>query len=389
MSTWLLPENIADVLPSEARKLEELRRALLDRFRAYGYEMVMPPLLEYLESLLTSGGSDLNLRTFKLVDQLSGRTLGLRADTTPQVARIDAHLLNRQGVTRLCYAGSVLHTRPRGLHATREQVQIGAEIYGHAGLEADVEIQQLMLDVLRLAGFDSVRLDLCHAGVLAALFERDPGAAAIGEALYEVLAAKDAARLAELTRDLCAPVGDALRALPALYGDASVLEEARRRLPPWPEITRALDDLAFLSAQVERAEVTIDLADLRGYAYHSGVMFSAYVDGVPNAVARGGRYDHVGQAYGRARAATGFSLDLREVARISRIEARSSAILAPWKHDDALRASVAALRDAGEVVIQALPGHEHDLDEFACDRVLVERGGAWIVESRQPGTAPA
>ncbi|MEA3120560.1 MAG: phosphoribosyltransferase regulatory subunit [Paraburkholderia sp.] len=388
MSTWLLPENIADVLPSEARKIEELRRALLDRFRAYGYEMVMPPLLEYLESLLTSGGSDLNLRTFKLVDQLSGRTLGLRADTTPQVARIDAHLLNRQGVTRLCYAGSVLHTRPRGLHATREQVQVGAELYGHAGLEADVEIQQLMLDVLRLAGFDSVRLDLCHAGVLAALFERDPGAAAIGEALYEALAGKDVARLAELTRDLCAPVGDALRALPALYGDASVLDEARRCLPPWPEITRALNDLAFLAAQVDGAEVTVDLADLRGYAYHSGVMFSAYVDGVPNAVARGGRYDHVGQAYGRARPATGFSLDLREVARISPIEARSSAILAPWKHDDALRASVAALRDAGEVVIQALPGHEHDLDEFACNHVLVERDGAWIVESTQPGAEP-
>jgi ATP phosphoribosyltransferase regulatory subunit len=387
MSTWLLPENIADVLPSEARKLEELRRALLDRFRAYGYEMVMPPLLEYLESLLTSGGSDLNLRTFKLVDQLSGRTLGLRADTTPQVARIDAHLLNRQGVTRLCYAGSVLHTRPRGLHATREQIQVGAEIYGHAGLEADVEIQQLMLDVLRIAGFDAVRLDLCHAGVLASLFAHDANASALGEALYEALAGKDVARLNELTRDLTTPVREALRALPSLYGDASVLEEARRRLPSWPEITRALDDLAFLTSQVEGAEVTIDLADLRGYAYHSGAMFSAYVDGVPNAVARGGRYDHVGQAYGRARPATGFSLDLRDVARISSMEARSSAILAPWKHDDALRASVSALRDAGEVVIQALPGHDHDLDEFACDRLLVERDGVWIVEPRQPGAA--
>ncbi|HTI16228.1 MAG TPA: ATP phosphoribosyltransferase regulatory subunit [Trinickia sp.] len=382
MSTWLLPENIADVLPSEARKIEELRRTLLDRFRAYGYEMVMPPLLEYLESLLTSGGSDLSLRTFKLVDQLSGRTLGLRADTTPQVARIDAHLLNRQGVTRLCYAGNVLHTRPRGLHATREQIQIGAEIYGHAGLEADLEIQQLMLDVLRLAGLDAVRLDLCHAGVLSALFAREPAAAAIGESLYEALAGKDVARLAELTSDLSQPVGDALRALPTLYGDASVLDEARRRLPAWPEIERALDDLAFLAKQVDGAEVAVDLADLRGYAYHSGVMFSAYVDGVPNAVARGGRYDEVGQAYGRARAATGFSLDLREVARISPMEARSSAILAPWQHDDALRASVAALRDAGEIVIQALPGHDHDLDEFACDRVLVERDGAWVVEPR-------
>jgi ATP phosphoribosyltransferase regulatory subunit len=381
MSTWLLPENIADVLPSEARKIEELRRALLDRFRTYGYEMVMPPLLEYLESLLTGGGADLNLRTFKLVDQLSGRTLGLRADTTPQVARIDAHLLNRQGVTRLCYAGSVLHTRPRGLHATREQIQIGAEIYGHAGLEADLEVQQLMLDVLRLAGIEHVRLDLCHAGVLLALFERDPQAAARGETLYEALAGKDVPRIAELTHDLEPSVRDALRALPSLYGDASVLELARQRLPQWPAITRALDDLAFLAAHAEGAQAAIDLADLRGYAYHSGVMFSAYVDGVPNALARGGRYDHVGQAYGRARPATGFSLDLREVARISPIEARSSAILAPWKHDEVLRERVAALRDAGEVVIQALPGHDHALDEFACDRVLVERDGAWLVEA--------
>lgn len=382
MSTWLLPENIADVLPSEARKIEELRRRLLDRFRSYGYEMVMPPLLEYLESLLTSGGNDLRLRTFKLVDQLSGRTLGLRADITPQVARIDAHLLNRQGVTRLCYAGNVLHTRPRGLHATREQIQIGAEIYGHAGLEADLEVQQLMLDALHLTGLSKIRLDLCHAGVLAALFARDAQAAERGEALYEALAGKDVPLLNELTNDLGAESRAALRALPHLYGDASVLDEARAKLPALPEITRALDDLAQLAAQVKDAEVAIDLADLRGYTYHSGAMFSAYVDGVPNVVARGGRYDHVGQAYGRARPATGFSLDLRELARISPVEARGNAILAPWKQDDALRAAVAALRDAGEVVIQALPGHDHVLDEFACDRSLVERNGAWVVEPR-------
>jgi ATP phosphoribosyltransferase regulatory subunit len=382
MSTWLLPENIADVLPSEARKIEELRRRMLDRFRSYGYELVMPPMLEYLESLLTSGGSDLNLRTFKLVDQLSGRTLGLRADITPQVSRIDAHLLNRQGVTRLCYAGNVLHTRPRGLHATREQIQIGAEIYGHAGLEADLEIQQLMLDSLRLSGLDKVRLDLCHAGVLAALLELEPAAAALGEALYDALGAKDVPRLNELTSKLGDVTRDALRALPSLYGDASVLDEARVRLPNLPVIGRALDDLAFLAGQANGAELMIDLADLRGYAYHSGVMFSAYVDGVPNAVARGGRYDHVGQAYGRARPATGFSLDLREVARISPIDARGSAVLAPWKHDEPLLTAVAELRDAGEVVIQALPGHDHDLDEFAFDRVLIERDGKWVVEVR-------
>ncbi|AFQ48049.1 ATP phosphoribosyltransferase regulatory subunit [Burkholderia cepacia] len=382
MSTWLLPENIADVLPSEARKIEELRRRLLDRFRSYGYEMVMPPLLEYLESLLTSGGTDLRLRTFKLVDQLSGRTLGLRADITPQVARIDAHLLNRQGVTRLCYAGNVMHTRPRGLHATREQIQIGAEIYGHAGLEADLEIQQLMVDALHLAGLSRIRLDLCHAGVLAALLARDAQAAERGEALYDALSGKDVPLLTELTDDLGADTRAALRALPHLYGDASVLDEARARLPVLPEITRALDDLAQLAAQAKGVEVAIDLADLRGYAYHSGAMFTAYIDGVPNAIARGGRYDHVGQAYGRARPATGFSLDLRELARISPVEARGTAILAPWAQDDALSAAVAALRDAGEVVIQALPGHDHVLDEFACDRSLVERDGAWVVEPR-------
>ncbi|WP_321805572.1 ATP phosphoribosyltransferase regulatory subunit [Burkholderia sp. BCC1993] len=382
MSTWLLPENIADVLPSEARKIEELRRRLLDRFRSYGYEMVMPPLLEYLESLLTSGGNDLRLRTFKLVDQLSGRTLGLRADITPQVARIDAHLLNRQGVTRLCYAGHVMHTRPRGLHATREQIQIGAEIYGHAGLEADLEIQQLMLDALHLAGLSRIRLDLCHAGVLAALLARDAQASERGEALYDALSGKDVPLLNELTDDLGADTRAALRALPHLYGDASVLDEARVRLPVLPEITRALDDLAQLAAQAKGVEVAIDLADLRGYAYHSGAMFTAYIDGVPNAIARGGRYDHVGQAYGRARPATGFSLDLRELARISPVEARGTAILAPWAQGDALSAAVAALRDAGEVVIQALPGHDHVLDEFACDRSLVERDGAWVVEPR-------
>jgi ATP phosphoribosyltransferase regulatory subunit len=379
MSIWLLPENIADMLPSEARKLEELRRTLLDRYRLYGYELVMPPMLEYLDSLLANAGEDLNLRTFKLVDQLSGRTMGLRADITPQVSRIDAHLLNRAGVTRLCYAGSVLQTRPRGLHATREPFQIGAEIYGHAGLEADLEIQQLLLDTLALAGLTGVTLDLSHAGVLPALLADEAKAAELAYPLFAALAAKDVPTLHALTADLREPLRGALRALPMLYGDLSVLEAARAQLPARPAITHALDELAFLAKKVQGAAVMIDLADLRGYEYHSGVMFSAYVEGVPNAVAQGGRYDRVGEVYGRARAATGFSLDLREIVRISPIEARSTAILAPWNDDAALRSQVAALRDAGEIVIQALPGHDHAGDEFACDRVLVQEAGAWIV----------
>lgn len=382
-TNWLLPESIADVLPSEARKIEELRRRMLDLFRTYGYELVMPPMLEYIESLLSGTGHDLDLKTFKLVDQLSGRTIGLRADITPQVARIDAHLLNRAGVTRLCYAGSVLHTRPSGFHVTREPLQIGAEIYGHAGLEADLEIQDLMLAALSAAGLADVRLDLCHVGVLAALLEQAPVALSAQDELFAALASKDVPALRVLTADLPAAQRDAINLLPSLYGGVDVLARARAQLPALPAIGRALDDLSSLAERAGGAAVNIDLADLRGYHYHSGVMFTAYVAGVPNAVARGGRYDKVGEAFGRARPATGFSLDLREVAGISPVEARAAAIHAPWSGDAKLREAIAALRAAGEIVIQSLPGHPEDLEEFAYDRQLVEEGGSWIVKPRK------
>jgi len=381
MPNWLLPENIADVLPSEARKIEELRRKLLDRFRSYGYELVMPPMLEYLESLLTGAGQDMDLRIFKLVDQLSGRTMGVRADMTTQVARIDAHLLNRRSVTRLCYAGSVLHTRPSGLHATREPLQIGAEIYGHAGLEADAEIQELVLASLKLAGITRVRLDLCHVGVLRAIIADDELARKCDAELFGLLEAKDIPGLRKLTADFRPVTREALLALPALYGDASIIERAREVLPKLPDVTRALDELGRLIHQVGNADVTVDLADLRGYHYHSGVMFAAYVPGLPNAVARGGRYDHVGEAFGRARPATGFSLDLRELARLLPVAERKSAIRAPWGTEPALRLKINELREAGEVVIQALPGHENEQDEFDCDRAVVFDNGNWILQS--------
>ncbi|MGY8524174.1 ATP phosphoribosyltransferase regulatory subunit [Paracidovorax citrulli] len=379
---WLLPENIADVLPSEARKIEELRRRMLDLFRTYGYELVMPPMLEYLESLLTGTGHDLDLRTFKLVDQLSGRTMGLRADITPQVARIDAHLLNRPGVTRLCYAGNVLHARPAGFHATREPLQVGAEIYGHGGLEADVEVQNLMLAALQSAGLGEVRLDLCHAAIVAALLDGVPAARRNEQALFDALENKDVPGLRELTVGLPDTERDALLALPTLYGGVEVIERARAVLPASPAIGRALDELAFLAGEVRGATVNIDLADLRGYHYHSGVMFAAYVAGLPNYVARGGRYDKVGEAFGRARPATGFSLDLREVASLSPVEVRALAIFAPWDPDPALRTAIAALREGGEIVIQSLPGHTHELDEFNCDRHLVREGQRWVVVAR-------
>ena len=382
MPTWLLPENIADVLPSEARKIEELRRLMLDTFRTYGYELVMPPMLEYVDSLLAGAGADTDSRTFKLVDAMSGRLLGLRADMTTQVARIDAHLLNRETVTRLCYAGSVLHTRPSGLHATREPLQIGAEIYGHAGLEADAEIQELALASLRLAGFDEPRLDLSHVGVLRALLDDDANARRDEQLLYGLLRSKDIPGLEEATRDYAPATRDALLALPNLYGDIEVLAWAKELLPAMPGITRALAELTALAASaIGRAKVAIDLADLRGYQYESGAMFALYVPGLPNAVARGGRYDHVGEAFGRARPATGFSLDLRELARLLPVAERKHSIRAPWGNTPELREKIAELRKAGEVVIQSMPGHDNVQDEFECDRVLVLESGNWILKN--------
>jgi ATP phosphoribosyltransferase regulatory subunit len=384
MPNWLLPEHIADVLPSEARKIEELRRLMLDNFRRYGYELVMPPLMEYVESLLTGAGADTDLRTFKLVDQISGRMLGLRADMTTQVARIDAHLLNRASVTRLCYAGSVLHTRPSGLHATREPFQIGAEIYGHAGLEADAEIQELALGSLALAGFSDMRLDLTHVGVLHAILAQDPSAKKDYDVIVALLRSKDVPGLQQQTAGYNDITRAALLALPGLYGDVEVLKRAREALPALPGITHALAELAALAASaIGRAEVAIDLADLRGYQYESGAIFALYVPGLPNAVARGGRYDHVGEAFGRARPATGFSLDLRELARLLPTAERKHSIRAPWGNAPELKEKIAELRKCGEVVIQSLPGHSDEQDEFECDRALVldESGSNWILKN--------
>ncbi|MGO4378814.1 ATP phosphoribosyltransferase regulatory subunit [Pseudoduganella sp. RAF53_2] len=384
MPNWLLPEHIADVLPSEARKIEELRRLMLDNFRLYGYELVMPPLLEYVESLMTGAGEDSNLRTFKLVDQISGRMLGLRPDMTTQVARIDAHLLNRATVTRLCYCGSVLHTRPSGLHATREPIQIGAEIYGHAGLEADAEIQELALGSLELAGFTDVRLDLTHVGVLRAILSQDQAAEKDHDAIVALLRGKDVPGLKALAANYAEGTRKALLALPNLYGDVEVLKRARAELPELPGISKALAELAALAASaIGRANVAIDLADLRGYQYESGAMFALYVPGLPNAVARGGRYDHVGEAFGRARPATGFSMDLRELARLLPTAERKHSIRAPWGNAPELKEKIAELRKSGEVVIQSLPGHNNEQDEFECDRALVldESGSNWILKN--------
>lgn len=381
MSAWVLPDYIADVLPSEARHIEEIRRDLLDMARCYGYELVMPPLLEHLESLLSGPGETLDLQTFKLVDQLSGRTMGLRADSTPQVARIDAHLLNRVGVTRLCYCGPVLHTRPSGPHATREPLQLGAELYGHTGLEADLEILTLALDSLKAAQVAAIQVDMADARIVHALLQNASLSPAQAALVHVALAAKDASELHRLLTDAPQAIGKAFQDLVHLYGDAKVLKDALRVLPQLPEIKVALANLEWLSSHIEGASVSFDLADVRGYAYYSGMRFSMYAPGANDALARGGRYDQVGSVFGRKRPAVGFSLDIKSLAAAAAGRALRAAIRAPWAEDAALRATVAALRKQGETVVCVLPGHENEVEEFHCDRELVQLAGQWTVKA--------
>lgn len=384
MSNWLLPESLADILPAEARRIEELRRDLLDLYRTYGFELVAPPLVEYLESLQAVSGTDLNLRTSKVVDQISGRTMGVRADMTPQVARIDAHLLNREGVTRLCYCGSVLHARPAGLLSDRELLQIGAEIFGHAGIESDLEVVQLALESVGRAGVRHPRLDLNYPDLGRFLIERDPILKTRVAEVCELLNAKDVSGLRALGRESgCLPETTRyLLALTSLYGDGSVLERARSVLPDEPEVREALGSLRNFIDALPGHEITVDLADIgSGYAYHSGLIFSVYAEGWHDALVKGGRFDGIGRMYGRARPATGFSLDLRKLSAGLAPAQAARAVRAPRGNDAALIAAVKQLRQNGEIVIQMLPGQELNLDEFVIDRELVSSDGQWQVRA--------
>jgi ATP phosphoribosyltransferase regulatory subunit len=381
-SAWLLPEHIADVLPARARHIEALRRGLLDAAAGFGFELVIPPMLEHIDSLLSGTGHALDLQTFKLVDQLSGRTLGLRADSTPQVARIDAHMLNRSGVVRLCYCGPVLHARPTGSGATREPLQFGAEIYGHDGIAADHEILELMLECLRVAGVEDVVVDLADVRIVRAVLAGVAVAADRLEAVYAALAAKDAVELRALSAGFPAPARRGLEALVGLYGDAAVLDDAARRLPERAAIARALGDLRQLAARARaahpRARIGFDLADSSGYAYYSGARFAAYVRGASDAIARGGRYDEVGAIFGRNRPAVGFGLDVKDLAMLSPPPAARAPIAAPRDGDAALHSAVRELRARGEIVVAALD----DGSSAGGGRRLVASGDGWIVAQR-------
>jgi ATP phosphoribosyltransferase regulatory subunit len=383
LSAWLLPEHIADVLPAQARRVEELRRALLDRARGYGFELVMPPLVEHLESLLSGTGREMDLKTFKLVDQLSGRMLGLRADTTPQVARIDAHLLNREGVTRLCYCGPVLHARPMGAAASREPLQFGAEIFGHAGLEADLEAVELAVDGLMSARVGPLVLDLADARVLRGVLAGVPLDPLQLQDVVQALTEKDAAGVRQLTEGAPSETRAALQALMRLYGGADVLAAARTELPRRALITEALDQLEWLSSHLRAAypelKVGFDLSDMSGYAYYSGMRFAIYGGGWSDALARGGRYDEVGAIFGRNRPAAGFSLDLKSLTEVALGTALPLAIRAPWSEDGALRAAMRRLRENGEIVVSMLPGQGAESQAFRCDRELRLVAGQWVV----------
>lgn len=377
---WLLPEYIQDMLPDEAWRIEGMRREVLELLRRSGYQLVAPPLLEYADSLLISDSEDMDLRSFKLVDQLSGRTLALRADITPQVARIDAHLLNRQGVTRLCYAGSVLHTQPSGLMRTREPLQIGAELYGHGGIESDLEVQCLMLQTLALLGISGVHLDLGHVAVFRSIVQRAEVAPALEGELFNALQRKDVPTLRSLTAGLPDKTRSALLALPTLYGGVEVIARAKGMLPDYPELRAALDDLekAVRHLQGMAGEIGIDLAELRGYHYHSGMVFAAYHGGSHDAIAVGGRYDDVGKVFGRARPATGFSMDLRQLHGLLAKQVQAKGIRAPYRQDTKLDEAIAALRAQGETVVVDLLGKPEFLAELDCDRELVQKDGKWV-----------
>lgn len=381
MRNWLLPEFIEDVLPAEAARMEQMRRTLLDLFHLHGYRLVIPPMLEYLESLITGAGEDLDLATFKVVDLLTGRLMGVRADITPQTARIDAHLLNQQGVTRLCYAGSVLRTRPDGLAQTRQPLQVGAELFGHSGVESDIEIQRLLVKGLQAVGIQGLQMDFSHVGIFRCLVQRSKIPEGQEQSLLAALQSKDKSAMSELMAGLGSKVQGALLALADLNGDIEVLDRAAQVLPPYDEIRHALQELRTSAAKLESEGVLVsfDLAELRGYHYHSGLVFTAYAQGYAGPLALGGRYDEIGSTFGRARPATGFSLDLRGLTTALPPAKNGKAILAPSAEDAALEARIAELRASGEVVIADLPGHEAHRAELGCDRMLVKQGAEWAV----------
>jgi ATP phosphoribosyltransferase regulatory subunit len=386
--TWLLPEGIEEVLPPQAEYLEGKRRLLLDLYRSWGYELVMPPFIEYLESLLTGTGDDLDLKTFKLTDQLNGRLMGVRADMTPQVARIDAHLLGRETPTRLCYMGTVLHTRAEGFDASRAPLQIGLELYGHKGAESDVEVFQLMVETLAACGLKNVFFDLGHVGIYRGLVKQAGLDSEQESALFDALQRKAKPEISQMLADwkLDKKVNAMLLALTDLNGDGDVLAKAEKVLAAASdEVKAAIRELKEIAqaihSRIPDISLHYDLAELRGYHYHTGVVFAAFVSDKGSAIAHGGRYDGIGKVFGNARPATGFSSDLKTLLAFdSEPVVKQAGIFAPNDPDSALQAAISVARQKGERVIVNLPGQTGEAQAMNCDRQFVNENGEWVIK---------
>lgn len=389
---WLLPDGVEEILPLEAHKLESLRRQLLDLYESWGYQLVITPLIEYLDSLLVGSSHDLDLHTFKITDQLSGRMMGIRADITPQAARIDAHCLNREGPVRLCYADSVLHTKPRGIMTSRVPIRVGAELYGHSGVECDIELVCLMHETLRAADIGDIHIVLGHVGIFRTLVLEANLVKETEQALFEAVQRK---AYGEIDAVLDASVADKsvrgmLKQLARLSGGESTLDEAIEAFADAPAtVISELQELVAIVAGIKRRlpaiELCFDLCELSGYEYHTGIVFAAYTTNYGRAVAKGGRYDHIGEVFGRARPASGFDSDLKTLAKLtSREFVLPPVILAPDDDSDKLLAVVEKLRAAGEIVITDLGNNmlsEQERKELNCDRQLVVRESEWVVEN--------
>jgi ATP phosphoribosyltransferase regulatory subunit len=389
--SWLLPDGIEEILPQEAMVLENLRRNILQLFNCWGYDLVIPPMIDFIDSLLTGSGHDLDLQTFKLTDQISGKTLGFRADMTPQVARMDAHQLKHEWPTRLCYVGTVLHTRGDPLEKTRSPMQIGAELYGHAGLESDVEVISLMLEMLAQSGLLDVHLDLGHVGIFRALSTQAGLNPTTESLLFDVLQRKAKTELAELISGL--DTNEAIKVmllkLPELNGGKDIISKARSVLAKADEqVKLALANLEKIAEQLSTRfpalPISFDLAELRGYHYHTGVVFAAFVPAIGREIARGGRYDNIGAVFGRARPATGFSADLKLLAMLGKQAAQdqpSTRIFAPYLDDVALHQKIRDLRAQGQIVVQQLPGQVNAAKELGCTAVLEQDHPNWVIKT--------
>jgi len=389
--SWLLPQGIEDVLPKDARQLEALRRQLLDVYACWGYELVIPPVVDFLDSLLTGSGHDLDLQTFKLTDQVSGEMLGVCADMTPQVARIDAHNLKHNRPTRLCYVGTTLRTLGDSLSKTRSPMQIGAEIYGHSGIESDLEVIQLMLEILAVTGLQNVHLDLGHVSIFRSLSEL-AGLTKTQEAeLFDALQRKARPELNELVDsfDIEEKYQTIFKTLPTLNGGVDVLAKAAKVLEDTSDtVFQALNELQAvadkLSINFPALPVSFDLSELRGYHYHTGIVFASFIPDLGREIARGGRYDNIGEFFGRARAATGFSADLKLLNSLSKKlneEDKEQLIYAPFDNDSSLNEMIRELRAKGVAVVQQLPGHTDEIKELACTGVLEKQNQNWVVKS--------